>query len=55
MHPPIPDPEEWAKPRRFTSPYARQTIEWIAIAGFAGIVAAILGVAAALVYWAWTA
>lgn len=49
---PTPEPEK--KPR-LTYPYTRMAVEWIAVAGFAGIVAAILGVAAALVYWAWTA
>lgn len=43
------------KKSRLTSPYARQAVEWIAVAGFAGIIAAILAFAAALVYWAWTA
>jgi hypothetical protein len=43
------------KERRLTTPYTREAVEWIAVMGFAGIVAAIVGVCAALVYWAWTA
>lgn len=53
MAPQTPEPEE-SKPR-FSSPYTRQALEWIAVVGFAGIVAAIVGVASAFVYWAWTA
>lgn len=47
--------QEEQKPGRLTYPYTRQTVEWVAVVGFAGVVAAILGVAAAIVYWAWTA
>jgi hypothetical protein len=48
--------EERQTRRRGTrSDYSRAAIEWILIAGFAGIVLAILALAAALVYWAWTA
>ena len=47
-----PEPEE---KRRLTTPYTRMAVEWIAVAGFAGIVAAILAFAAAMVFWAWTA
>lgn len=47
---PHPEPES-----RLKTPYTRMAIEWIAVTGFAGLVLCILGVAAALVYWAWTA
>ena len=36
-------------------PYAHLAMQAILIVLFAGIVLAILGVAAAMVYWAWTA
>lgn len=52
---PPPTPESEKKPGRLTYPYTRMAVEWIAVAGFAGIVAAILGIAAAFVFWAWTA
>jgi hypothetical protein len=41
--------------RRLTTAYTRQAVEWIAVVGFAGVVTCILGVGAAMVYWAWTA
>ena len=40
---------------RLNSPYTKLAIEWIMVTFFAGIALAILGVAAAVVYWAWTA
>lgn len=41
------------KKHRLQSPYTRMAVEWILVVLFAGIVAAILGVAAAIVYLAW--
>lgn len=37
------------------APYARDAIEYLAVALFAGVVLAILGLAAAVVFWAWSA
>jgi uncharacterized membrane protein len=51
---PKPDLER-ERARRLSSPYTRQTVEWIAVVGFAGLVAAILAFAAAIVFWAWSA
>jgi hypothetical protein len=40
---------------RMSSRYTRVAIEWTLVGLFAGLALAILGVAGALVYWAWTA
>lgn len=40
---------------KLKTPYIRYAIEGITVVLFAGLVLAILGIAAALVYWAWTA
>ena len=43
------------QPRRVASNrYQRIAIEWLLVVLFAGIVLAILGVAAAIVWWAWS-
>lgn len=49
------DRREGLEGARFRAPYTRVALEWIAVAGFAGVVASIVGVASAVVYWAWTA
>ena len=51
----VDEPELEPELGRFRAPYTRVALEWIAVAGFAGIVAAIVGVASAVVYWAWSA
>ena len=50
--PPIPESES---KRRLTTPYTRQTVEWIGVIGFAGVVTCIVLAGAAIVYWMWTA
>jgi hypothetical protein len=43
------------KEPRFRTPYARQALEWVAIATIAGIGASLVAIVAAMAYWAWTA
>jgi hypothetical protein len=51
--PPIPEPEE--PKRRLTTPYTRQTMEWVAVAAFAGIASGIVAIVLAVAYRVWTA
>ena len=54
MSPPVPEVEELEVERgRLQAPYARDAMDYLAVVLFGGVVAAILGVAGAIVAWSW--